>query len=338
MGFPGVGSQKATEAAPSASGGSGELSVAIHGKERGERSSTHGRRSPQEDMTRSIAGRAAFGAVIVATLLVIGWILGGCTETPALTQELVIDEPLGATAITDVHIEMGAGRLAIEPGASGLASGVISYNIGSWKPKITRTDRSLTIKQNARKDVGGPLSRLVNDWDLQLGRAPLRLKITAGAYEGEYDLSGLTLQRLTLKDGAAQTRVSFNTPNPGQMESLEYETGASSVTLIGLANANFKTMTLDGKAGDYSLDFSGQLRTDATVKIKAAAGRVRVAVPGTTPARVTVKGSLNKVSTEGAWTVQGDAYDTTAVETTGKGNMLRISVEMDIGSVTLAAD
>ncbi len=130
---------------------------------------------------------------------------------------------------------------------------------------------SLTIKQNARKDVGGPLSRLVNDWDLQLGRAPLRLKITAGAYEGEYDLSGLTLQRLTLKDGAAQTRVSFNTPNPGQMESLEYETGASSVTLIGLANANFKTMTLDGKAGDYSLDFSGRLRTDATVKIKAAA-------------------------------------------------------------------
>ncbi len=61
-------------------------------------------------------------------------------------------------------------------------------------------------------------------------------------------------------------------------------------------------------------------------------------MPGTTPARVTVKGSLNKVSTEGAWTVQGDAYDTTAVETTGKGNMLRISVEMDIGSVTLAAD
>lgn len=283
------------------------------------------------------AQRGAATLVGAAALLGAVFFLGGCTELPTVTQEVVIDEPLGSAAVTDIEIEMGAGKLTVTPGATGLASGTIRYNMESWAPKVVRTDRALTIKQGARKDLSGPHSKLVNDWDLQLGRAPMRLKVTAGAYEGEYDLSGLTLQRLTLKDGAAQTRVSFNRPNPGQMESLVYTTGASSVTLVGLANANFKSMTLDGKAGDYSLDFSGDLRTDATAKVEAAAGRVRLAVPAATPARVTVKGSLNKVSTEGEWNVQGDAYDTPAVAAVGQGKMLRISVEMDVGSVTLVA-
>jgi len=43
------------------------------------------------------------------------------------------------------------------------------------------------------------------------------------------------------------------------------------------------------------------------------------------------------VSTEGVWTMQGDAYTTTAVGTTGQGKTLRIAVEMDVGSVTLVA-
>jgi len=282
-------------------------------------------------------GRRVVGAAIAVVLLGAASLLGGCTEIPTVTQEVVVDEALGSAAVTDIDIEMGAGKLLVEPGATGLASGTIRYNMQSWEPQITRTDRSLTIKQGARKDVSGLQSKLVNEWHLQLGRAPMRLKVSAGAYEGEYDLGGLTLQKLTLKDGAAQTRLLFDTPNPGQMESLEYETGASSVTLIGLANANFKTMTLKGKAGDYSLDFSGDLRTDATVKVEAAAGKVRLVVPAATAARVTVKGSLNKVSTEGVWTMQGDAYTTTAVGTTGQGKTLRIAVEMDVGSVTLVA-
>lgn len=292
----------------------------------------------RQTVGRRVFGGSVAGAVALALMLLsAAWLCGGCTEVPIVTQQLVIDEPLGSAAVTDIEIEMGAGKLTIGPGSSGLASGTISYNMQSWEPKVTRTERSLTVKQSARKDIAGLETRLVNEWRLQLGKAPMRLKVSAGAYEGEYDLGGLTLQKLTLRDGAAETRVSFNTPNPGQMESFEYTTGASSVTLTGLANANFRSMTLDGKAGDYSLDFSGDLRTDATVRVQAAAGRVRVLVPVATAARVTVKGSLNRVSTEGEWTVQGNAYSTAAAVTAVQAKMLRISVEMDVGSVTLVA-
>lgn len=276
----------------------------------------------------------AIGAALVLVLGA-GLLLAGCGATIGVTQELVVDEPLGSAAVTDVEIDMGAGKLTLAPGAVGLVSGAVRYNVESWKPTITRSDRSLTIKQGAQKGLSGLGDKIVNEWNLELGRAPMRLKISAGAYEGAYDLSGLTLQRLNIRDGAARAQVFFNAANPGQMESLEYETGASTVTLIGLANANFKNMKFKGGAGTYSLDFSGDLRTSGTVRAEAGAGTVRIVVPAATAARVTVSGSLNDVSTEGQWTVDKGAYNTAAVATVGQGKVLTITVTVNVGSVAL---
>lgn len=259
----------------------------------------------------------------------------GCTVETGVTQELVVDEPLGAAAVTEVELEMGAGDLTIAPGAVGLASGTIRHNVESWKPTVTRTDTRLTIKQGSQKGVSGLGSEIVNIWDLELGRPPMRLKISAGAYEGLFDLSGLTLQDLSIRDGASRTQVRFNSPNPGQMTDFSYKTGASTVTLIGLANANFRSMTFDGGAGTYSLDFSGQLRTDAGVRIKAAAGSVRIAVPKETAAQVTIDGTLNDIDVEGPWTVINRTYSTPAAGAQNQGKKLTVKVEIDVGSITL---
>lgn len=189
--------------------------------------------------------------LLVATVIVgLAACSVGCTVETGVTQELVVDEPLGAAAVTEVELEMGAGDLTIAPGAVGLASGTIRYNVESWKPTVIRTDKKLSIKQGSQKGVSGLGSEIVNKWDLELGRPPMRLKISAGAYEGLFDLSGLTLQDLSIRDGASRTQVRFNSPNPGQMANFTYKTGASTVTLIGLANANFKSMTFDGGGGD----------------------------------------------------------------------------------------
>jgi hypothetical protein len=291
---------------------------------------------------RRPAGRRVPSALVCgAVLLLVGamWLLAGCSVKTGVTQEMVVDEPLGSAAVTDVEIDMGAGTLTLAPGAVGLASGTIRYNVESWKPTISRSDKSLTIKQGSQKGLSGLGGRVVNDWDLELGKAPMRLKISAGAYDGSYDLSGLTLQDLTIKDGAAKTEVVFNSVNPGQMERFDYATGASTVKLIGLANANFKSMKFEGGAGSYSLDFSGQLRTDASVQVEIGAGSLRIVVPAATAARVTVGGSLNDIDTEGVWTVTTNStYSTSVVGTAGQGKMLNISVDMNVGSVTLVAE
>jgi hypothetical protein len=257
----------------------------------------------------------------------------GCGVNVGPTQQLDIDEPLTGAAVTDVSVTMGAGKLILGAGATGLVSGSVRYNVEDWKPAVARTDDSVAIKQN-QKGLSGLGTDIVNEWNLILGKSPIRLNVTAGAYEGTYDLSGLTLQEFSVKDGAAKTQVIFNAPNPGRMDSFSYETGASKVTMVGLANANFTDMSFSGGAGSYNLDFAGDLRNDATARVKAGVGTVQITVPKTTAARVTVSGALNDVSAEGTWTTVDKTYSTPAVNG-GSGKLLTITVDMSVGTLKL---
>jgi hypothetical protein len=258
----------------------------------------------------------------------------GCSVNVGPTQELTIDEPLAGAAVADVQLTMGAGKLSLSAGATGLISGTVRYNVESWKPIVTRNDASVTVKQGSQKGISGLGSDIVNEWALALGKSPIRLSVAAGAYEGIYELGGLTLQGLSIKDGAAKTEVTFDSPNPGQIDTFNYETGASKVSMTGLANANFRRMEFKGGAGSYTLDFSGDLRTDATVSVKAGVGTLQVVVPKGTAAEVTVNGSLTDVSVEGTWTSSGNTHATSAAAN-GTGKKLTITVDMSVGTLKL---
>jgi hypothetical protein len=278
---------------------------------------------------------------VVGTALVLllgaGLLLTGCGPKIGVTQELLVDEPFASAAVTEVRLVMGAGKLLLSSGAAGLVSGTVSYNVEQWKPEITRSDERVIIEQGSLKSVSGGDS-VVNEWNLELGQAPMRLKIEAGAYQGVFYLSGLSLQELDVKDGVAETQVIFTTPNPSQMERLRYRTGASKVSFVGLGNANLRSMEFTGAAGTYAFDFAGQLRSAASVHIEVAAGTVRIEVPGTTKAQVRVKGSLADVDTQGSWTTDGTAYSTPAFSNEGEGKTLTIELEMAAGSATLVAE
>jgi hypothetical protein len=277
---------------------------------------------------------AGFAVCVLVAGLAAAVLVAGCGVGTGPTQELTVNEGLGSAAVTDVKVNMGAGKLDIQPGGTGLVSGVIRYNVAAWKPVVTRTDSLATIKQGTTKGLSGVASNIVNDWQLKLGGAPIRLSINAGAYEGTYELGGLSLQGLSIKDGASKVKASFSSPNPSKMDGLSYETGASSVTLIGLADANFKNMTFKGGAGSFTLDFSGQLRSDGSVNISAGVGNVHIIVPAGTAAKVTMKGKVTNVSQEGTWTSSGKTYSTPAVAEK-KGKLLTINVNMDVGNLTL---
>jgi len=258
--------------------------------------------------------RAGVVATALAAVMVVGagFAISACGVGIGPTQTFTIDEGLGGAAVTDVTISMGAGRLDIGPGAPGLVSGTISYNVEKWRPEVVRKDGAISIKQGTTKSFSGAGTGVVNEWDLKLGAAPIRLAVTAGAYEGTYELGGLSLQKLSIKDGAAKTDVNFASPNPSQLESLTYETGASTVTLSGLADANFKKLQFKGGAGSFTFDFSGQLRTSGSVTIDAGVSKLHIIVPAGTAAKVSVNGKLADVTYEGTWAVTGKIYSTPA--------------------------
>jgi len=247
------------------------------------------------------------------------------------TQTFTVNEPKPAEdAKSNVVLNMGAGELNLTGGAAGLVEGTIEYNIDEWKPLIEKHDNYFRLYQENIESLSFKTD-IKNQWNLKLSSdVPLDLEINAGAYEGDLDLSGLRLQSLTVADGASKVEVRFSTPNPERMSRLSYRTGASDVTLEGLANANFQEMEFESGAGDYTLDFSGELKQDAAVVIRSGVSQVTVIIPAGMRAQVDSEGALNDIDLDGDWTTQGDRY-----QAEGTGPLLTIRVDMGVGRLNL---
>ena len=249
------------------------------------------------------------------------------TPGPEVTDDITVAVP--ESEETRLKISFGAGRLIMSPGGEDmLIEGTATYNVPNFKPEIIEDEGNIEIKQGDFKTLN--VSDFKNIWDLKLGETPMELVINAGAYQGEYEFGGLALTDLTIKDGASHVSVSFSEPNLTEMSVFRYETGASNVELTNLANANFSTLNFNGGAGDYTLDFSGDLQQDATARIETGFGDLTLIIPENMDARVTVEGGAVNVNHSSGW---GQSNQTYTQE--GSGSTLTIIVKMGAGNVTL---
>lgn len=252
---------------------------------------------------------------------------------PTVTEEIYVPLPQDLSTPVELTLSFGAGELSLAPAADEvLVEGLATYNVKDLKPKVTLKDHQVLIESGDLEIRGIPKfsGDFKNEWDLRLGNVPMELRVNAGAYKGQYELGGLALRSLRISDGAAEVRLRFSSPNATEMDTFRYETGASSVELLGLANANFENLIFKSGAGDYTLDFSGELRRDATVNIDSGLSSITVIVPKGVSARVLVDGSLANVDLSGDWEKSGDVYILS-----GSGPRLTINVDIGAGSLTL---
>lgn len=249
------------------------------------------------------------------------------------TQVKTIAEQMpGNTDVTELKFRMTGGKFSLVPGAQGLVNGTISYNVEQWEPEFTRRDNFYQIRQvDPLNFTGIPSGDVKNNWDLALSSAiPLNLSIEGGASENFFDLTGLQLTDLNIVQGASETIVRFDGPNPVAMNAFAFTTGASSAELYGLANANFETMTISAGAGDYTLDFTGSLSKDTTVDIKAGVSNIKIIIPAGMNATINNLGVVTNINTRGTWLLSDNTYTTEA-----EGPMLTINLNVSVGNVSL---
>jgi hypothetical protein len=273
--------------------------------------------------------------VAVAILTIVGLACGVDITLPKIATagpEIVehISVPAPETTPARLTVSFGAGDLKLAPGADDLVDGTATYNVPDLKPEISTEGAAVEIKQGDLLKLIEP-GGIENKWDFKLGSTPMELNINAGAYEGEFELGGLSLTGLTIKDGASTVAVSFDEPNPSTMAALRYETGASNVKLTGLANANFSTLIFNSGAGDYTLDFSGTLKRDATVTVSTGLSNVIIVVPEGVAANVSAEAGISNIAAGPAWTQSGDQYSQP-----GSGPVLTFIIKMGAGNLTLA--
>lgn len=256
------------------------------------------------------------------------------TTGPTRTDEIFIPAPPADEV--NLTLSFGAGEFRLDNGAgTALVSGTATYNVDDFKPEIVVEGNSVRLESGDLQIEGVPRidDKVKNEWDLELGDQLMNLEINSGAYKGDFDLGGLSLKTLKVSDGAADVRLKFSKPNLVPMESFHYQTGASNVRLTGLANANFAAMVFRSGAGNYTLDFSGQLQQDAQVAIESGISQVTIVIPEGVSARVSFEGGLSHVETHGGWQKSGDVY-----VLAGSGPMLTFSVDLGAGNLILRTD
>jgi hypothetical protein len=250
---------------------------------------------------------------------------------PTVVDDILVPLPEDSAAATTLILAFGAGTLKLNPGSDSLVSGTATYNVADFRPEVTTTGANVRIEQGNWRLTGIPnMSQIQNEWDLKLGSTPLDLQIEAGAYKAEYELGGLALTNLTIRDGAAQAELAFSEPNTVEMSLLRYETGASNVSLTGLANADFASLEFNGGAGNYTLDFGGELKRDGSVNIRTGVSNMTLVIPTGISVQLTVEGALSNVSMGAGWSRNGKVYTQA-----GEGPALVIVVEMGAGNLTL---
>ncbi|MGD2077947.1 MAG: hypothetical protein PVH18_06165 [Chloroflexota bacterium] len=235
-----------------------------------------------------------------------------------------------------LRLSVGACRMRIGPGDQDtLVSGTYDDPTGSLPLRIVEEGDTVRLTQRQRwSEILGWLSG-VPEFDLTLGTArPYQLIVEAGAGEHKLDLGGLPLARLEVKHGAGKIDLDFSSPNPEAMSMLNLGTGAGSVDVRNLANANFEEMILEGGAASYRLQFGGHLQRDGHVRISTGVSSVDLRIPSATAARLYSESVLGSLHVDKSFTKTKGGYWTEAA-VAEESPALTIRLTVALGSIDL---
>jgi hypothetical protein len=235
-----------------------------------------------------------------------------------------------------LRISAGACRLILRRGnALAWVTGTYDDPTGSLPCRVIQEGGAVRITQKPQFAGLQGWGRGVPTFDLALGTGQAYgLTVETGASENTFELSGLPLTRLVLKLGAGKNTVRFMEPNPQAMSVLDFDAGAGSMELYGLANANFAAMMLDGGAAAFICDFGGTLQRDASVHISTGLATVELRVPATTAARIIPESTLGHIDAGNGFAAREGGY-WTAPALEGARPALTIQANVALGSLRL---
>ncbi len=229
------------------------------------------------------------GYILLILLFLIFFIIAYKSKADEINGENRVI-PLGEVDSLKVTIKFGAGKLDLISGEEDVFKGNFQYDKSILKPnvqyEILEKTGILILSQSIKKDLDLPFP-YKNRWNLKLPSSiPLQLYINTATYSGDINLTNLQIEYFHLNSGASQTNIEFNQPNLIDLKNINIKTGASSIKMLGLANANFNEMNFTGGAGSYTFDFSGNLTKKSKVSINAGAAKIILKIPANMGAKI----------------------------------------------------
>jgi len=175
-----------------------------------------------------------------------------------------------------VEVSFAVGRLQMKPGPDDvLYRARLRYDADAFEP-VMRYDagsRRVRVGVEGRHgqsiDHDNPEQRL----DVELSpTVPASVELHYGAGVADLELGGLSLTRIDVKAGAAESVIRFSAPNRVTCETLTFQVGAINLQTEHLGNAGCRSIEFKGAAGDITLDFTGAWPENSTINADLAIG------------------------------------------------------------------
>lgn len=239
-----------------------------------------------------------------------------------------------------LHIAVGACKLFIRPCENAVAgenwvSGSYHGPTEGRHLQISQEGGTVKISQRHEWDELFRMLEGVPTLELTLGKAmPYELVIDTGASESYLDFGALPITHLVIKQGAGKVYASFSTPNTAEMDRLFISTGASSIEVKNLLNANTADMRFEGGAASYKLEFGGVMRRSMNVNVSAAMSSVELLIPASIAARITSQTLMGAVNVGDGY-LKNDGEYLTEAAVANLQPVLTIHANVTLGSLNL---
>jgi hypothetical protein len=225
----------------------------------------------------------------------LAFFISGCDleeRVPAEMASMNQSQPLGKEKSLDANIRFDIGSLEVTgQKASNLYSMDLEYDKASYQPEVhydtAGEEGRFTFKLQSTHKVGLRSERRNNRLRLNLNDSvPLKLSVNTGVGDTRLSLTGMQISRLELESGVGGSKISTYEPNPVSCDFIRIKNGVGSMDAVGLGNLNFRELEFEGGVGGANLDFTGQWKQDAAVRIQVGVGGVNVRMPSDIGVRV----------------------------------------------------
>ena len=206
---------------------------------------------------------------------------------PAEMVSLNKTQPMGKEKSLDANIHFGIGSLEVSGERTpALYSMDLEYDKAHYEPSVeyeiegAGDEGRLSIKLESSNKVGLRSERKTNRMRLGFTDSlPLNLSVNTGVGDARLSLSRLKVARLEMESGVGGSKLSSYDPNPIECQTIRIRNGVGSMDAVGLGNLNFRELDFEGGVGGASLDFTGDWKQDAQIKIQVGVGGVNLRVP-----------------------------------------------------------
>jgi hypothetical protein len=197
-------------------------------------------------------------------------------------------QPLGKEKALEstVRFDIGSIEITGEKRSDSIYSYDLEYDKAGFFPEVrynaalNGTEGRLYFGLQSKHQVGIHPQRYNNKLQLSFNNSiPLKLKVTAGVGEAHLSLSDMQISRIDFESGVGEAKISSYEPNVVPCEYIKLKNGVGRLEAIGLGNLNFRELEFEGGVGGASLDFTGEWKQSANIRIKIGVGGVNIQMP-----------------------------------------------------------